>query len=103
MEKSKDTKIEGTTLQSGQPDAGKTTNNGQSGKNKKEKPADKEKKEKTQTAMNPLEKIGKKLLAAYPDKNEVFMASDGQGFFNENDALNHAETLTNKKVLPVKK
>lgn len=102
MEKSEDTKIEGAPLQSGQPDAGKTANNRQSGKNKKEKPADKEK-NKPQTATNPLEKIGKKLLEAYPDKNEVFMASDGQGFFNENDALNHAETLTNKKVIPVKK
>ena len=71
MEKSEDTKIEGAPLQSGQPDAGKTANNRQSGKNKKEKPADKEK-NKPQTATNPLEKIGKKLLEAYPDKNVTF-------------------------------
>lgn len=45
--------------------------------------------------------IGKKLLKSYPDKAVVFMASDGQGFFVESDAFNHAATLKNKVITPV--
>lgn len=47
--------------------------------------------------------IGKKLLKNHPAKSVIFMTSDGQGFFVESDAFNHATTLKNKVITPVNK
>lgn len=48
-------------------------------------------------------KIGKALLKSNPDMSVVYMTSDGRGFYEKNDADNHAVTLNNKAVTPVKK
>lgn len=48
-------------------------------------------------------KIGKTLLKSNPAMSVVFMTSDGRGFYEKNDADNHARTLKNKVVTPVKK
>lgn len=50
-----------------------------------------------------LVKIGKALLKSNPAMSVVYMASDGRGFYEKNDADNHAHTLKNKTVTPVKK
>lgn len=50
-----------------------------------------------------LEKQGLEILAAYPDATEVYMTSNGFGFFRETDARNHAATLRNKTVTTVKR
>lgn len=56
---------------------------------------------KTEKVVDSVIGIGKKLLKSYPDKAVVFMTSDGQGFFVESDAFNHAATLKNKVITPV--
>lgn len=50
-----------------------------------------------------LVKIGKSILKGNPAMSVVYMASDGRGFYEKNDADNHAHTLKNKTVTPVKK
>lgn len=50
-----------------------------------------------------LVKIGKSILKSNPAMSVVYMASDGRGFYEQNDADNHARTLENKTVTPVKK
>lgn len=62
----------------------------------------------TKTAEEPkvsdaLVKIGKSILKSNPAMSVVYMASDGRGFYEKNDADNHAHTLKNKTVTPVKK
>lgn len=52
---------------------------------------------------SPLVNIGKKLLATRPDKNVIYMTSDGFGFFEQCDAENYARNLDNKTVLSVKR
>lgn len=47
--------------------------------------------------------IGKSLLNSNPQMSVVYMTADGRGFYEKNDADNHAATLTNKDVTPVKK
>lgn len=48
-------------------------------------------------------KIGKSLLKSNSTMSVVYMTSDGRGFYEKNDAQNHARTLNNKTVTPVKK
>lgn len=48
-------------------------------------------------------KIGKSLLKNNPAMSVVYMTSDGRGFYEKNDADNHAKTLNDKAVTPVKK
>ncbi len=64
---------------------------------------DKNKPPKAAKVADAVEAIGKKILSSYPKESIVYMTADGQGFFNESDALNHADDLTNKKVTPVRK
>lgn len=47
--------------------------------------------------------IGKALLKSNPDMSVVYMTADGRGFYEKNDADNHARTLNNKAVTPVKR
>lgn len=60
-------------------------------------------KSKQPVAADAVVKIGKKLLAANPEMEVVYMTSDGRGFYSKNDAQGHARTLTNKAVTPVNK
>lgn len=46
---------------------------------------------------------GISILKDYPEANEINMTSNGFGFFDFNDAKNHASTLTDKTVVTVKK
>lgn len=48
-------------------------------------------------------KIGKSLLKNNPAMPVVYMTSDGRGFYELDDADNHAKTLNDKAVTPVKK
>lgn len=50
-----------------------------------------------------VQKVGKALLKNNPDMSVVYMTADGSGFYEKNDAENHAQTLNNKAVTPVKK
>ncbi|MEG1673219.1 MAG: hypothetical protein RR221_06830 [Alistipes sp.] len=50
-----------------------------------------------------LVKIGKSILKSNPAMSVVYMASDGRGFYEQNDAEHHARALKNKTVTPVKK
>lgn len=62
----------------------------------------------TKTAEKPkvsdaLAKIGKSILKSNPAMSVVYMTSDGRGFYEKNDADNHAHNLNDKAVTPVKK
>lgn len=46
---------------------------------------------------------GRQILKEYPAAAEVYMTSNGFGFFREQDARNHAATLRDKKVIIVKR
>lgn len=46
---------------------------------------------------------GRQILEEYPAAAEVYMTSNGFGFFREQDARNHAATLRDKKVIIVKR
>ena len=46
---------------------------------------------------------GRQILKEYPAAEEVYMTSNGFGFFREQDARNHATTLRNKTVIIVKR
>lgn len=50
-----------------------------------------------------LVKIGKSILKSNPTMSMVYMTADGRGFYEKNDADNHARTLKNKVVTHVKK
>lgn len=50
-----------------------------------------------------VQKVGKALLKSNPDMSVVYMTADGRGFYEKNDADNHAHTLNNKAVTPVKR
>ena len=50
-----------------------------------------------------VQKAGKALLKSNPDMSVVYMTADGRGFYEKNDADNHARTLNNKAVTPVKR
>lgn len=50
-----------------------------------------------------VQKVGKALLKSNPDMSVVYMTADGRGFYERNDADNHARTLNNKAVTPVKR
>lgn len=65
--------------------------------------APKPEQKKPEKVVDAVVSIGKKLLKSHPSKSVIFMTSDGQGFFAENDAFNHATTLKNKVVTPVNK
>ncbi len=54
-------------------------------------------------AKNRLEREAARILADYPDSKEVCMTADGFGFFREQDARNHADTLRDKSILTVKR
>lgn len=57
----------------------------------------------TAKVADSLAKIGRRLLAANPAMKEIYMTSDGRGFYEHNDAENHARTLNNKSVSTVKR
>lgn len=46
---------------------------------------------------------GRQILKEYPAAEEVYMTSNGFGFFREQDARNHATTLRDKTVIIVKR
>lgn len=46
---------------------------------------------------------GRQILKEYPTAEEVYMTSNGFGFFREQDARNHATTLRDKSVIIVKR
>ncbi len=50
-----------------------------------------------------VQKVGKALLKSNPDMSVVYMTADGRGFYEKNDADNHARTLNNQTVTPVKR
>lgn len=50
-----------------------------------------------------ISKEGQRILADYPHENEVFMTSDGFGFFDEHDAVQHAKRLDDQDVVSVKR
>lgn len=54
-------------------------------------------------AKNRLEQEAVRILADYPDAAEIRMTADGFGFFREQDARNHADTLRDKSILTVKR
>ncbi len=45
-----------------------------------------------------LEDVAKRIFKQYPDLDEIFVTSDGQGFRKENDAIQHGKYLEDKKV-----
>lgn len=54
-------------------------------------------------ASTALTKAGKQLLEANPSATVIYMTTDGRGFFNKSDAVNHGRTLKTKTVIEVKK
>lgn len=59
--------------------------------------------EKAAKKENPLEVIGKKMLAEYPDKTEAFISADGFCFFEKCDAENYARNLKDTTITTVKR
>ena len=99
--KEKVTEQAGNTGTSAQADraAGKKT----AAKKEQTEKAKQEKDSERPVAADAVVKIGKKLLAANPEMEVVYMTCDGRGFYSRNDAQSHARTLTNKAVTPVNK
>lgn len=62
-----------------------------------------EKAAKTPKVTDSLTKIGRAILKTNPAMPVVYMTADGRGFYEKNDADNHAKTLTNRAVTPVKR
>lgn len=54
-------------------------------------------------ASDSLTAKGQQILKEYPAADEVYMTSNGFGFFREQDARNHATTLRDKTVINVKR
>lgn len=48
-----------------------------------------------------LEQIGSDLLDEHQDRDEVYITSDWQAFFERHHAVNHAAHLHNKRVLTI--
>lgn len=57
----------------------------------------------TTVAPDALTAKGLQILKEYPAATEVYMTSNGFGFFREQDARNHAATLRDKEVIIVKR
>lgn len=57
----------------------------------------------TAAVADALTAKGRQILEEYPAAAEVYMTSNGFGFFREQDARNHAATLRDKKVIIVKR
>lgn len=57
----------------------------------------------SESASDSLSAKGRQILKEYPAAEEVYMTSNGFGFFREQDARNHAATLRNKTVIIVKR
>lgn len=57
----------------------------------------------TPKASDAVTKVGKSILKNNPGMPVVYMTADGRGFYERNDAENHAKTLTNRVVTPVKR
>lgn len=57
----------------------------------------------TATATDNLRDKGRQILKEYPAAMEVYMTSNGFGFFREQDARNHSATLRDKTVIIVKR
>ncbi|MEG0788776.1 MAG: hypothetical protein RSA66_07845 [Muribaculaceae bacterium] len=55
------------------------------------------------TGEDGISKEAQHILADYPHENEVFMTSDGFGFFDEHDAIQHAKRLDDQDVVSVKR
>lgn len=55
------------------------------------------------TVADALIGIGRNLLKDNLKMTAVYMTADGAGFYEENDAQNHARNLTDKTIIPVKK
>ncbi len=93
---------EGANTQANEPDAGLGSQEPSAATAPAEKAGDTK-----QTAepkvSDAVVKIGKTLLKSNPAMSVVFMTTDGRGFYEKNDADNHARTLKNKVVTPVKK
>lgn len=71
---------------------------------KKTEPAAKPSTKKTEPKVSDaVRNIGKDLLKSNPDMSVVYMTADGLGFYEKNDADNHARMLNNKAVTPVKR
>lgn len=84
-----------------QPTSGKAARNATSAS---AKPAAKTPTKKAeQKVSDSVQTIGKALLKSNPDMSVVYMTADGSGFYEKNDAENHARTLNNKVVTPVKR
>lgn len=49
--------------------------------------------------------IAAEILKNYPGTDELFITTDGQAFFTENDAINHSHSLkkAEQEVFPVKR
>ena len=86
-----------------QPQAGTEHPAPASSGNGDDKKAPAEKKKQEPKVSDAVTKIGKSLLKSNPEMSVVYMTSDGRGFYMENDAKNHARTLNNKAVTPVKR
>lgn len=54
-------------------------------------------------APSKAEKAARQIFSDYPDAREVYVTSDGFGFFKQSDARNHAATLREKTVVTVKR
>ena len=50
-----------------------------------------------------IKKEGRKILDDYPTEQEVYMTSDGFGFFREHDAYEHSKRLDNKDIVLIKR
>lgn len=59
--------------------------------------------EETPRASDAVVKVGKAILKNNSQMSVVYMTADGRGFYERNDAENHAKTLTNRVVTPVKR
>lgn len=59
--------------------------------------------QRTVAAADTLTVKGRQILEEYPAAMEVYMTSNGFGFFREQDARNHADTLRDKTVIIVKR
>lgn len=57
----------------------------------------------TAAVADALTAKGRQILEEYPAAAEVYMTSNGFGFFREQDARNHAATLRDKTVINVKR
>jgi len=57
----------------------------------------------TPTVPAAIEREARAILKDYPAEREVFMTSDGFGFFDRHDAVEHARGLTDCEVTTIKR